>query len=103
MDLEQLLELLGPEYKSQYQMNIADAIIDALMGRQEQGQGQKKPQAQAQTQTQGGAGQPAPMGAMSGMGSANPLISRMFNTAPETMQRLLSSITGARRGMRGGF
>ena len=95
-NLAGLLEILGPQYKTEFELEKANAIIDALMkGREGQGSqgGQKKT-----PQTTGGAGmgaQAAPQ-APSFSGGLGPMFYRMFNTAPESMNRLTRSIVGAR-------
>ena len=89
-NLEGLLEILGPQYKAEMELEKANAIIDVLMQGRE---GQKKAPEAA-----GGAGMGAPGApqAPGFSGGLSPMFYRMFNTAPESMNRLTRSIVGAR-------
>jgi hypothetical protein len=94
--LESLLDMMGPQYKAEFELEKANAIIDALMQGQKQNQAPKA----ASGGGGGGAGMSAPQAPQPpGMGQPmlSPMFYRMFNTAPESMQRLTNSIIGARR------
>lgn len=87
--LRSLLRILGPQYESQYQLAIADAIIDALMeanrGGGKGGRSQRDQQTQQAQQTQ-------PMQS-TGLG---PEFYRIFNASPQALQALTSTIVGGR-------
>jgi hypothetical protein len=89
------MKVMGPQYEAQYKLDMADAIIDALMESQTGGaKPAKKKEAASAPAAAGGGGMPAAsMGQPSGLGSG---FFRLFNTAPGNLSSLTNSIVGPR-------
>ena len=88
-----LMEKMGPQFASQYKLDMADAIIEALLeankgGGKGQGQGAQQRQPQQAQQAQRAPQQQSLLG---------PGFYQMFNASPDHLQRLTNSIVGARR------
>ena len=90
-----LMQMLGPQFESQYKLDIANEIIQTLMGARQGKTGQSKPSPSSAPQ----AGQAGPAQQQQQMASPlGPGFYQMFNTAPNHMQSLVQSLINPRGG-----
>ena len=108
-NIESLMQVMGPEWQSQYKLDVADRIIEALMESQGRS-GKSKPSNQSgsggapsgQTAHTGTPAERAPGPAQQtpevmpqpGLGAG---FFKLFNSSPQNLQMLSNSIVGARR------